>query len=784
MSLTIKIKRHIYANEDNKVAFSMKDPIKAHRTDLSQEDSETLRVPHQSPIYFLITVAISIILIEVFVMILLSQMQRFSLLVTVLIDSTLLILLLSPVLYLFLYRPQVQYINRQRQIGTALRASEEKYRTLVNVSPVGIFQTDTSGELIYINKEGLRIADLTPEEAYSGKERWASSMHPEDRERVISGWNQTVKDHIDFKSEYRFQRKDGKSSWVIGHATVLKDSAGQIMGYMGTLSDITERKEAEETMRESEEKLRIITSSTSDAIMMIDDKGTIAFWNDAAESMLGYKRHEALGKDICELIVPERYRDAMKKGLEKFAETGEGDALGKVLVLPAMRKGGEEFFAEHSLAGVRLKNKWHSIGITRDVTERVRAEKELLWAATRERLTGLLNRFSFEKYEKTMENPVLILIDIDGFRHVNNLYGTEAGNSVLKDLSRYLESTPPENLNVSVYKLGGDDFGILFEDNPEYNPMDLAKKIVVEGSNRDFMHEGTAISISLSAGISRERPLLEKADMVLNYLRRHTRVKYLEYNDALTIKKNISENMKMLNILKTAINRDAIVSYFQPIVNNKTGRIEKYECLVRIIDEGGKVLSPFSFLQVAKEARLYGEITRRMIERGIAAFKDKDYEFSINISVEDIHDSAVEEFMTKILKNNPETARRTTFEIIESEGIENYEIVYAFIKKIKEYGCKIAIDDFGAGYSNFGHTMQLDIDYIKIDSTLIKEIDRNERLQILTETIVNYAKRLGIKTIAEYVHSKEVHEKVIELGVDYSQGYYLGEPKPTIEGCS
>ena len=170
-----------------------------------------------------------------------------------------------------------------------------------------------------------------------------------------------------------------------------------------------------------------------------------------------------------------------------------------------------------------------------------------------------------------------------------------------------------------------------------------------------------------------------------------------------------------------------------------------------------------------------------MIERGMAAFKAKDYEFSINISVEDIHDSEVEAFMTKILKNNPEIAYRTTFEIIESEGIENYDTVHAFIQKVKEYGCKIAIDDFGAGYSNFGHLMQLNIDYLKIDSSLIKEIDKNEKSQILTETIVSYAQKLGIKTIAEYVHSKEVYQKVIELGVDYSQGYYLGEPKPIVE---
>ena len=415
------------------------------------------------------------------------------------------------------------------------------------------------------------------------------------------------------------------------------------------------------------------------------------------------------------------------------------------------------------------------------ITDLKRSEEEIGELATTERLTKLLNRFSFEKDEKELNHPVLFLINIDGFSHINGFYGIEVGDLILKEFAVRLKGLIPENLNANIYKLGGDDFGVLFEHNPGFDPKALAEKMVTEIEKRDFMYQDYNISLSISIGISRERPVLEKADMVLHYLKRYTRLKYREYSEELSLYKNISENMRVLNILKKAISRDAVVAYFQPIVNNQTGRIEKYECLVRVIDEEGNVLSPSSFLQVAKEARLYGEITKRMIERGVAAFKDKDYEFSINISVEDINDREIEEFMTMVLKKSPEMACRTTFEIIESEGIENYEIVRDFIQKVKEYGCKIAIDDFGAGYSNFGHTMQLNIDYLKIDASLIKEIDKNEKSQILTETIVNYAKRLGIKTIAEYVHSEEVHKKVKALGVDYSQGYYIGAPQPTIE---
>ena len=550
---------------------------------------------------------------------------------------------------------------------------------------------------------------------------------------------------------------------------------------------ITERKQAEDDIKEQKKFLDTIIESIPHPFYVISaDDYTLKLRNSAAADLSAIEETPT----SCYAHIHNKNKPCGNTEhicpLEKVKETK------KSLVCEHShynKQGGLRYDEVHGCPIFDSEgNVIQMIEYSLDITERKQSERELKQAheelkeaATTERLTKLLNRFSFEQDAKKLNNPVLLLIDIDRFRHINNFYGIEAGNLILKEFTNRLNVLIPKNLDANIYKLGGDDFGVLYEDNPGIDPKAIAEKIVEWIEEMDFTYQDYNISLSISIGISRERPILEKADMVLSYLKRHTRLKYKEYSEELSLYKNISENLRILNVLKKAISRDAIVSYFQPIVNNKTGIIEKYECLVRIIDEGNNVLSPFSFLEVAKEARLYGEITKRMIENGMAAFKDKDYEFSINISVEDINDSEVEEFITKALKKNPEIAHRITFEILESEGIENYEIVYAFIQKVKEYGCKIAIDDFGAGYSNFGRTMQLNIDYLKIDSSLIKEIVRNEKLQILTETIVNYAKRLGIKTIAEYVHSKEVYEKVIKLGVDYSQGYFLGEPKPTIE---
>jgi EAL domain-containing protein (putative c-di-GMP-specific phosphodiesterase class I) len=169
-----------------------------------------------------------------------------------------------------------------------------------------------------------------------------------------------------------------------------------------------------------------------------------------------------------------------------------------------------------------------------------------------------------------------------------------------------------------------------------------------------------------------------------------------------------------------------------------------------------------------------------MIEKAFPTFYGTNYEFSINLTLSDILDEDMNRFIMRKLKDNPESAKNLVFEILESEGIENYKDVMIFIEEVKDIGCKIAIDDFGSGYSNFEHILRLDVDYIKIDASLIKNLDKDVNAQIITRTIANFARKLGLKTISEYVHSKEVYEKAVGLGVDYSQGFYFGEPKEFI----
>jgi EAL domain-containing protein (putative c-di-GMP-specific phosphodiesterase class I) len=184
-------------------------------------------------------------------------------------------------------------------------------------------------------------------------------------------------------------------------------------------------------------------------------------------------------------------------------------------------------------------------------------------------------------------------------------------------------------------------------------------------------------------------------------------------------------------------------------------------------------------LEVAKKAKLYSHLTRIMIEKSFEVFQENSYEFSINLSVDDILDPKTVQFIFEKLENQ-EIAKRVIFEILESEGFENFEEVQEFIQQIKLRGGRIAIDDFGSGYSNFAYILHLQVDFLKIDASLIKNINTDTNSRIIVETIVAFAQKLGIKTIAEFVHSKEVYEIVKEIGIDYSQGYYFHEPSQTL----
>ena len=234
-------------------------------------------------------------------------------------------------------------------------------------------------------------------------------------------------------------------------------------------------------------------------------------------------------------------------------------------------------------------------------------------------------------------------------------------------------------------------------------------------------------------------------------------------------------NLEIVSQLHDAIENDRIVPYFQPIYDNALGKVTKYEALVRIINDKGEILSPTSFLDVSKRSGLYHEITKKMIQKTFKKFENTNYEFSINIALTDILNEDIKQFIFNELKNSS-VSKNVIFEVVESEGIENFDEVIEFISQVKKLGGKIAIDDFGSGYSNLVYLAKLKSDYIKLDGSIVKQALDDIACETIIKAILNFAKVTQQKVVAEFVSNEELYKKMKELGVDYSQGYYIGTP--------
>nr|WP_283401111.1 EAL domain-containing protein [Desulfurobacterium pacificum] len=235
------------------------------------------------------------------------------------------------------------------------------------------------------------------------------------------------------------------------------------------------------------------------------------------------------------------------------------------------------------------------------------------------------------------------------------------------------------------------------------------------------------------------------------------------------------KNIIIATELKEAIVEDRIIPVFQPIIDLRSDNVDKYEVLMRIKDKEGNFISPGDFLPVAKKISLYSKLSRRLIEKAIDVVKRKGIKVSINISSEDLASSENRRWLLEIIEDE-DIAKNVCFEIVETEAFSDLNILKNFYSEIKERGSELAIDDFGSGYSNYEYISIIKPDYLKVDGSLISKILESEDVETLVKYIVKFAQDLKIKTVAEFVSSEEIYKKVIELGFDYGQGFYLGKP--------
>lgn len=408
-------------------------------------------------------------------------------------------------------------------------------------------------------------------------------------------------------------------------------------------------------------------------------------------------------------------------------------------------------------------------GLEKTIKEKTRELTENLYHDT---LTALPNRLKLQEDLSLFPENTVAIFNIDDFKEVNDFFGIDAGDDLLNQVAYWLSE-----MKLHPYRIGGDEFATIFPRN--ISEEEIQRKIeflLARFGERNFIIGDETFHLRATMGVAvvSDKPLIH-ADVALNKAR-DLKKPYSLYDSSEGIEEQYKANMAMSAQIRQALIEHRIVCQYQPIVNCKTGIIDKYETLVRIQRDDGTLIPPNDFLPIAQKTKLYSKITQEVIYQACHTFSQRSEHFSINLSSTDILDPYILTTIERILEQTG-TAKRIVFEILESEGIENYEEVASFIARMKELGASIAIDDFGSGYSNFENILKLNVDFLKIDGSLIRNIDQNSRHRIVVASIVDFAHRIGIETIAEFVSNEEILTIVTELGITYSQGYYTGKPQ-------
>ena len=394
-----------------------------------------------------------------------------------------------------------------------------------------------------------------------------------------------------------------------------------------------------------------------------------------------------------------------------------------------------------------------------------------------DKLTKLSNRNKLKKDLSKNDYDLVALIDIDEFATINDLFGEAIGDKILYEFTQKLLNYFPKDY-YSIYRIESDKFSILAKNHSSVDEFyNFCRVFIDKIELESFYINDNEIDINVTIGIAKSKGLLayKYSQRIISYARRKFQ-KIMIYDESYQIQQSFEENLKWIKQLKQGFKDNLLKAFFQPIVDSKTKEIVKYEALIRYISPEGVEFGPYSFLKIAKKTKMYPNIVQVILNDSLKLIKNKNKRVSINISYDDLSNEKTTAYIYDFLDKNQEYTKNLEFEILESEEISDFDLVERFIAKVSKYGCGVGIDDFGAGYSNFHLLSRLNVNFIKIDGSLIKDIDKLKDLEIIVKTISNISKEFNIKTVAEFVSSEEIFNKIKDLNIDMAQGFYFSKP--------
>lgn len=386
-----------------------------------------------------------------------------------------------------------------------------------------------------------------------------------------------------------------------------------------------------------------------------------------------------------------------------------------------------------------------------------------------------INKLKLINESNIQKEPLLICsIEINNLNLISDFYGIKMNIKIFEYLKNTIINMYKERECKFYYDTNNRFYIVDYGSDNKKEYEKLIKKIQKEFLKKEVEINGVKICLRTKIGISfSENKDKLKTSKIALYISKEKDLDYYFYEKEDGKREEMNNKIQMISDINKSLKNGGFVPFFQPIVCNKTLKVVKYEVLARMIKED-IIIPPYFFLEVSKISNQYHKITREMVLKSFKEFEFREENFSLNISYLDIKSNGFLKFIIKNIKKY-NVGKKLVLELLEDEKIESEEVLNKFIFEVRKEGVKISIDDFGSGYSNFGRLVKLKIDYLKIDSELIKDLEKENNYKIV-KGIVEFSKSLNLEVVAEYVENEKIFNIVKELGIHFSQGYYFSKP--------
>jgi len=604
------------------------------------------------------------------------------------------------------------------------------------------------------------------------------------------------------KLELRMARPGGQRSYY--ELSVSETRLGQEVRYTGSIRDVSDRKAVETQLHRERDLAQVTLASIGDGVITTDETGVIQYMNPVASRLTGWPAHQARGQLITAVynLQDEASRQPLPNPVREVLQRSQLMPRREHALL--LRRDQDSVPVLDTAAPIRSRDGIliGAVLVFHDVTVTLNLARELSHQATHDALTGIPNRREFERRLRELltrpeppgQQHVLCYLDLDQFKIVNDTCGHIAGDELLRQVTQLMRGQL--RASDTLARLGGDEFGLLLQGCPLKRAIELANTLREAIADFRFGWEGKSFSIGVSIGLvcidQQQRDLgllLASADAACYAAKEsgRNRVHVYQADDTELIEQQ--GQMQWVSRLQSALDQDRLRLYVQPILPLHDGPDERthYEILVRL-EEDGKLVLPGAFLPAAERYGLMPRIDQWVVNNTLAWMGDRlrqngalDGVYCMNLSGASLSDERFRQSLHATLEQLQLPTGTVCFEITETAAVANLSKVVHFIGEVKQLGCLFALDDFGSGLSSFAYLKNLPVDFLKIDGSFVKDIESDPIDLAMVQAINAIGHVMGLKTIAEYVGNAAILERIREIGVDFGQGFHLGEPRPLVD---